>query len=173
MKRIRLRALTKIDLEKTLKWHNQDDIRDLYSGHPFPVNREMEEKWYEKTLTSNIPFTAFGIELCENAELIGITVLKEIDLLNRSAEFANYIGDAKHRGKGLAREAVQETLMFGFNKLGLNRIFLRVFYDNDSAIKLYKESGFIIEGTLRKCLFRNNQFKDVIIFSILREEYFG
>ncbi len=42
--KIRLRALTMADLPKTLAWHNQADIVDLYSGHPFPVNLEMEQK---------------------------------------------------------------------------------------------------------------------------------
>ncbi len=48
MKSIRLRALTMSDLPLTLKWHNQPDIVDIYSGHPFPVNEEMESKWYER-----------------------------------------------------------------------------------------------------------------------------
>jgi hypothetical protein len=48
--RIKLRALTKKDIDLTLKWNNQDDIRELYLGHPFPINREMEEKWYDKIL---------------------------------------------------------------------------------------------------------------------------
>ena len=38
---VNLRALTRNDLDKTLKWHNQEDIRELYSGHPFPINKEM------------------------------------------------------------------------------------------------------------------------------------
>lgn len=59
---IKLRALSIDDKEKTLGWHNQEDIVDLYSGHPFPVNPEMEKKWYEKILTSNFPLTVFGIE---------------------------------------------------------------------------------------------------------------
>ena len=44
--KIQLRALTKSDLENTLKWHNQEDIKSLYMGHPFPVNREIEAKCF-------------------------------------------------------------------------------------------------------------------------------
>jgi len=171
MRKILLRALTKTDLEKTLKWHNQEDIKDLYSGHPFPINKEMEEKWYENILTSNLPTTVFGIEYCENKELIGITLLKGINLIHRSAEFANFIGEKDYCGIGLAKEATLQTLSFGFNKLGLNRIYLKADFDNEPAIKLYKSVGFIMEGTLRKSLFRNNQFKDEFIMSILKDEY--
>jgi RimJ/RimL family protein N-acetyltransferase len=171
MKRTKLRALTHADIEKTLAWHNQEDISDLYSGHPFPVNIEMETKWYEKILTSNFPITVFGIELVESKKLIGITVLREINMINRVAEFAIYIGNALERGKGLSKEATIDTLTFGFFKLNLNRIYLKVLEENTPAIKLYQLLGFTMEGKLRNSIFKNGEYKSEIVFSILKTEY--
>ncbi|MBI9033192.1 MAG: GNAT family N-acetyltransferase [Bacteroidales bacterium] len=168
---ISLRALSRKDIDRTLEWHNQDDIRELYSGHPFPVNIEMEEIWYEKILTSNFPTTVFGVETVDEGKLIGITVLKNINLINREAEFAIYIGDKKQRGKGFSYLATISTLMFGFHKLGLNRIFLKIIENNDAAIRLYEKCKFVKEGVLRKAIFKNNSFHDVIVMSILREEF--
>jgi RimJ/RimL family protein N-acetyltransferase len=173
MNKIKLRALTATDVEKTFFWHNQEDISDLYSGHPFPVNIEMEQKWYDKILTSNFPVTVFGIEYIENQSLIGITILKDINLINRSAEFAIYLGDKEFRGKGLSEEATLETLRFGFYKLGLNRIFLKVLEENEAAIKLYNSTGFIKEGLLRGSTYKNNQFKSELLMAILKEEFHG
>lgn len=173
MTKIKLRALSINDIQKTLLWNNQDDISNLYSGHPFPVNEEMERKWYDKILTSNFPISVFGIEFLEHQLLIGITVLKDINMLNRSAEFALYIGDKDYRGKGLAKEASLETLSFGFFKLGLNRIYLKVHEENNRGIKLYEGIGFRKEGLLRECIFKNNLFKNEFIFSILKEEFSG
>ena len=173
MDKIKLRALTATDMEKTLFWHNQDDISALYAGHPFPVNIEMEQKWYEKILASNFPITVFGIEYIENKSLIGITVLKDINMINSSAEFAIYIGDKKYRGKGLSNEATIETLRFGFCKLGLNRIFLKVLEENEAAIRLYKSTGFIKEGQLRKSVFKNNCFKNELFMAVLKEDFHG
>ena len=102
--------------------------------------------------------TVFGVELIEHKLLIGITVLKDINLINRSAEIAIYIGDKKFRGKGFSKEATLETLHFGFYKLGLNRIFLKVLNDNKIAIKLYESIGFRKEGTLIESVFKNNCF---------------
>lgn len=168
---INLRALTLSDLPLTLSWHNQEDIVELYSGHPFPVNLEMEKLWYERILTSNYPVTVFGIELAETLSLIGVSVLKDIDMLNRSAETAIYIGDEKYRGKGYSKTALDKTLEFGFNKLGLNRIWLKVRKDNSRAIRLYESAGFSLEGTLREALFKNNSFVSVFVYSILKQEY--
>jgi RimJ/RimL family protein N-acetyltransferase len=173
MPKIKLRALTATDIEKTLSWHNNENISDFYSGHPFPVNIEMEQKWYEKILVSNFPVTVFGIDFFENKKLIGLTVLKDINLINRSAEFAIYIGDNEYRGKGLSIEATLETVNFGFYKLGLNRIFLRVLEENEVAIRLYKKTGFKIEGILRNSSFKNNQFKNELLMAILKDEFHG
>ena len=171
MNKIKLRALTHADLEKTLAWHNQEDISDLYSGHHFPVNVEMERIWYEKVLTSNFPVTVFGIELVESKELIGITVLRDINIINRVAEFGIYIGNTAERGKGLSKEATINTLLFGFLKLNLNRIFLKVLEENTPAIKLYKALGFTMEGKLRNSIFKNGEYKSEMIFSILKTEF--
>lgn len=168
---VKLRALTLADIEKTLSWHNQEDISDLYLGHPFPVNIEMERKWYEKILTSNFPITVFGIELVQDEKLVGLTLLKEINLINRSAEIAIYIGDKDQRGKGLSKEATIQTLCFGFYKLGLNRICLKVLEENERALKLYDSIGFIREGVLRKSVFKNDQYKNELVMSILKDEF--
>jgi RimJ/RimL family protein N-acetyltransferase len=173
MSKIMLRALTIADIDKTLKWHNLIHIQDNYLSHPFPVNMEMERKWYDKILTSNIPITVFGIEYIANNELIGITVLKEINFINRSSEFGIYIGEEKYNGKGLAKEATLLTLRFAFYKLGLNRVFLKVIEDNITAIELYKSVGFKNEGLLRQSVFKNNSYKNEIIMSILNNEFNG
>jgi len=171
MNKVRLRALTNSDTEKTLSWHNQEDISDLYSGHPFPINIEMEQKWYEKILYSNFPVTIFGIEYIENNILIGITMLKDINMINRSAEFAIYIGNKEYRGKGLSKEASIVTLKFGFKKLGLKRISLKVIEKNETAINLYKTIGFSQEGLLRNSVYKNGKFLNEIAFSILSFEF--
>jgi len=170
-KSIKLRALEREDIVKTIIWHNQKDIKELYSGHPFPVNLEVEKKWYEKILTSNIPTSVFGIEKDEETKLIGISLLKDINLLNRVAEFAIYIGDKNERSKGYAKIATNLTLQFGFFELGLNRIFLKVLEENTRAIKLYEKCGFIKEGILREAIYINNSFKNEILMSILKADF--
>lgn len=170
---IRLRALEKEDIEKTIIWHNQEDIKDLYAGHPFPVNIEQEKKWYDKILLSNFPTTVFGIEKMEDKKLIGITILKDINLIHRESEFAIYIGDKEERGKGYSRVATLLTLKFGFYSLGLNRIFLKVLEENTPAIKLYEKCNFTKEGVLRETIYKNNKFKNELIMSVLKSEFEG
>jgi RimJ/RimL family protein N-acetyltransferase len=173
VKRIKLRALTSSDIEKTLSWHSQEEISDLYLGHPFPVNLELEKQWYDKILASNLPLTVFGIENLEDQTLIGISTLKDINLINRTAEFSVYIGDKNYKGRGLSKEATMATLSFGFAKLGLNRIFLKVIEDNEIAVNLYKSVGFKVEGLLQRSIFKNGRFKNELLMAILLDEFRG
>ena len=166
MENVRIRALTITDLPLTLKWHNQPDIIEMYAGNPFPVNEEMERKWYEKILTSNFPVTVFGIELIENNKLIGLTILRDINLINRSAETAIYIGDQNERSKGYSKEALTLTLNFAFNNLGLHRVFLSVREDNAAALGLY-------EKILRDSIYKDGKYISLIIMSILEGEFYG
>lgn len=171
MKKIKLRALTSSDISLTLSWNNQDDIKQFYAGHPFPVNIEMENEWYNKILRTNIPTSVFGIELIEEKKLIGITVLKNINFIHRKAEFAIYIGDTAERGKGFSAEATKKTLELGYYQLGLNRIYLSVQKNNIPAIRLYEKIGFVIEGELRDSIYKDGKFHDECIMSILSNEY--
>lgn len=169
--KINLRALTQNDLELTLKWNNQADIRDTYAGHPYPVNREKEQQWYDRVLTTDATLNVFGIELNAEQKLIGLSMLKNVNFINKEAEIAMYIGDAAERGKGYAKEAMIKTLRWGFHQLGLNRIFLKVETQNTTAINLYKKLGFVEEGVLRNCVFKNNEYRSQMILSMLQDEF--
>lgn len=92
-------------------------------------------------------------------------------MINRVSEFAIYIGDEKYRGKGVGREAALETLRFAFYSLGLNRVFLKVLEENESAVRLYERMGFKKEGMLRKSVFKNNAFNNELLFGMLKEEF--
>ena len=50
---VQLRALTMDDARITWKWRNQEEVRNDFSGHPFPVSFEEELQWYEKNIKVN------------------------------------------------------------------------------------------------------------------------
>ena len=56
-----------------------------------------------------------------------------------------------------------QTLQFAFSNLGLHRIFLKVRKDNTAAIKVYTACGFTEEGVLREDVYKQGEFKDVLI----------
>ena len=77
----------------------------------------------------------------------------------------------EERGKGYSKLATLKTLEFGFNQLGLNRIYLFVQSNNEPAIKLYEKLGFQNEGELRNSVFKNGKFINEKVMGILKEEF--
>lgn len=169
--KIYLRALTRQDAQITWRWRNDPEIRLYYSGHPFFVNLEKEESWYEKIITTDLPLCAFGIVNKVNNELVGLTFLNNINLINRAAEFSILIGNPEARGKGFAKIATLKTIKFGFFELNLNRISLKVHENNFKAINLYEKCGFKKEGLLRESAYKSGLYINEFVMSILRNEF--
>lgn len=166
---IRLRALTLDDAKTTWKWRNQDDVKNDFSGHPFPVSYEEELAWYEKNIKLNFPNTTFGVEINSGGQLVGLTFLKNINMIFRHAEFAILI-DGSQKGKGYGKDACYKTLEFAFKNLGLNKVYLKVRTDNVAAIKIYEACGFKIEGTIREDVYKQGHFYDQYYMGVLFSE---
>ena len=76
---------------------------------------------------------------------VGTIGLSHIDGKGGNAEYGILIGEERARGKGIARESSDLILDYAFNGLGLHRVSLRVFADNQAAIALYRRLGFRID----------------------------
>lgn len=73
------------------------------------------------------------------------------------------------QGKGIGTALVRAAVELADQWLGLVRIELNVFPDNEAALRLYRRFGFEVEGTLRKAALREGQLMDVLVLARLRE----
>ena len=113
----------------------------------------------------------FVIEDRHNNKVIGHIGLYNINLDVRSAEYAILIGNNEYLGKGVGRQVTDLILDYGFNKLGLNRIYLSFISKNLPAYNLYVKIGFKKEGCLRHVILKNGVYYDLILMAILKSEY--
>jgi putative acetyltransferase len=73
------------------------------------------------------------------------------------------IGMAVHddyQGRGVGTALLSGLIELAERWLGLIRLELTVYTDNERAIALYKRLGFVVEGTLRKYGMRDGQYVD-------------
>ena len=96
--------------------------------------------------------------------------LTRIDWKNKNAEAGYWLGK-KYWGQGIAKEALQLILGFGFRRLKLMRIYARARPANFRSERLLNKTGFKREGFLRKDMFIKGRSVDHFIYSILKEEY--
>lgn len=113
----------------------------------------------------------YAIREIVSAEAVGICGLTSIDLVNRHAEFSLYIAPERQR-LGYGAEALKTLCAHGFLGLGLKHIFGETF-DQNPAAQMFESVGFVKEGTRRKFYYRQGQFIDAHLYSILDEDFRG
>jgi putative acetyltransferase len=89
---------------------------------------------------------------------------------------AGGLGMAVHdawQGQGIGSALMQAALDLADNWLGLSRLELEVFVDNDPAVHLYIKSGFEIEGTRPMYALRDGEFADVFVMGRVRSPQNG
>lgn len=149
------------------RWLNDEETRRYFSVYPTSDarGRERIENLY-KTFNHII----FGVALKSDNTLIGLVGLKDINILNQSAEFYNII-DRASWGKGYSTEATKLMIRYGFMELNLNRIQTQDMEENVGGWRSDEKVGFKYEGTLREAIPRFGTYHDVRVYSILRREF--
>ena len=169
---LNLRPLKKDDLEEIMKWINDIEVTKHLSSINFPVSRLQEEKYLEKMMNKNDKQKHLVIETKEG-NYIGQITLDNINWKNRNAELGIVIGKKEYWDKGYGTEAIKMLLNYGFNQMNLYNIYLWVFNYNKRGIRCYEKCGFKRDGVLRKSHFYQGKFHNVILMSILKDEFRG
>lgn len=73
------------------------------------------------------------------------------------------------QGKGVGSALMQAALYLADNWLGLRRLELNVYADNERAIALYRKFGFEVEGTHRAYALRDGIYVDSLCMARLIE----
>ena len=105
----------------------------------------------------------------DDGELVGFAAFVHLDVELRQGEIGYVIAPAG-RGRGLARRAVTLLTAWGFDRLGLERVELRIDSRNTSSQKVAERCGYTHEGTLRSLAFKEGRRSDVGIWSRLRSD---
>lgn len=144
---------------KLLEQKNIEDLRILRNKkenrkcfiYQNEITREEQEKWYKNYLKkeNDIMFSAFISGVLEKP--IGYAALYDIDKNSKKCEFGRIIVDkSRISKKGIGYQITKCLCEIGFEKLGLEMIYLEVFSDNIPAIKTYLKAGFVEKNRYEK-----------------------
>lgn len=134
-----------------------------------PHTREQLRAWYGSR--GDHP-DRLDLALVDRAsgDVVGELVFTDWDEPNRSALFRVAIGP-KGRDRGLGTEAIRLFLAYGFEDVGLNRVWLGVYTFNPRAIRVYERVGFVREGVEREALLHEGAWIDSVLMSVLAREW--
>jgi RimJ/RimL family protein N-acetyltransferase len=124
-----------------------------------------------RSALNQLRFTVYDTQADPGPEPAGLATLL-IDHQVRTAEFLILLAPAA-RGRGLATEATQLTIDYGFRITALRMIWLKVLEPNTPGIRAYTAAGFKPAGRLRQSGYWLGQPCDELIMDTLPDDYPG
>ena len=164
-KTVNLRVMEKEDLALYAEWVNNPDFYGEYDYVDQRAEAEIEKK-FEGYSPEN---RRFVIQKKDGTKVGIIAVEKHSDYGDFMEIGFDIIPD--ERGKGYCSEAVMITVDYAFLTNSIVRIQARTDTRNLSSQRVLEKTGFKKEGLLRKAAFIRGDWRDLFIYSILREEW--
>lgn len=154
---LRIRAFTSEDVTNLARIANSIKISDnLRDGFPNPYTEEDARRFIDKACLDD-PISIFAIEWKgQHVGNIGLHPLD--DIYSKTAELGYFVGE-EFWGNGIATQAVNLIVEYGFNTMELNRIEAGIFEHNTASMHVLEKNGFQKEGVARKVAVKN----DVVI----------
>jgi [ribosomal protein S5]-alanine N-acetyltransferase len=170
--RLILRPLTLEDVPVVQQLAGRREIADTTISIPHPYSEEQARDWISShaDACAQGKGVAFGVELTHSNQLIGAVGLREIDKEHSQAEIGFWIG-TDWWGKGYATEAAKRVIRYGFEELGLNRVYAHHMVRNPASGRVLEKSGMQREGLLRERVRKWGKFEDVVILAILHKDW--
>ena len=148
------------------------DVVLTMSNVPHPYEDGMAEEWIGKQPESfqKGESAQFAITHREEGFLIGGIGLNDIDRQSEHAEIGYWIGKPYWRN-GYGTEAARAVVKYGFEVLGLNRVYAKHFRRNPASGRIMQKIGMKHEGCHRQHFKKWGNFEDFELYGILRSEY--
>lgn len=143
------------------------------------INRCTESRFSRHTMLSLIEFInsvnndfnyAFAIIDNLTQKHIGNIKIGNINIHHKNADIGLIIGNREFWGKGVATEAIKMCVDFGFNELGLHRLWAGIYESNTGSVKAFKKAGFILEGTKKEAVLLDGKWLDCYIYGLVNHE---
>jgi RimJ/RimL family protein N-acetyltransferase len=161
---ITLRAFKQHDTCQIVTILNDHQVaRYLSSKIPFPYTQADAQWWINHGSKFGI-IKAIEVDgLCVGC--IGVTP-GEFEY-SRNGEIGYWLSQ-QYWGQGIITQAIKLICKEAFDSSELNRIFATVFSVNIGSIKALTKAEFSLEAQLKQAIYKNNQFYDAIILSLLK-----
>ena len=114
-----------------------DNVARFIGERSEPLTEQQEIDYIKDKMDNNA--TMFSMLEKGTNKFIG-----NIEFFNRVFEEAEWgiVITTSMQNKGYGTEALKRSVEYGFNELGLNRIYLGVYVNNPRAIHVYENCGF-------------------------------
>ncbi len=166
-----------------LRLAQRDDAENYYLNNYDPLDPEVARLTGCKPVFTHDEVVSFFLSCVDDEDrydflivspdgnIIGESVINEIDRDLRCANFRIGIFHSDACGKGIGSWATRMTCRFAFETLHLHRLELDVFSFNPRAEKAYLKAGFQREGVRKDAVKDGDQYADDILMAMLEDDW--
>lgn len=166
-----LRAIERDDLKQLLEWRNLPEFRCYFREYR-ELGMENQEQWYQRIVVNDPNTMMFAIVNLSDGMLLGAAGLAYINWVNRNADFSIYIGrESLYIDDKYAPDAGYLLLEYGFNELGLHRIWTEIYDFDERKKELFNKLSFSLDGCHRQTYWNNGKWHNSLFYSILTHEF--
>lgn len=172
--RLTLRDLRDSDFERVHAYASDSQVVRYLDWGPNSVDDTRSFLALARDAREASPRTAYHLALAlrTDDQVIGGGRIEIRDAASGSGDLG-YVLDRAHWGHGYATEAGQALLAFGFERLGLHRIWARCDVRNGASARVLEKLGMRREGHLRHDVRRNGEWHDSYLYAILEPDWRG
>jgi RimJ/RimL family protein N-acetyltransferase len=106
----------------------------------------------------------------ETGRAVGSVYIRDIEPIHQKAEYGIFIGEDDARGKGYGTAAARLMIKYCFEEMKLHRLFLRVYAENEQAIRSYEKAGFVKEAYLHDDVYVDGRYRDIVLMGIINQQ---
>ena len=161
-----LRAYTLADAESLARYADNPQIAgNLRDGFPHPYTIEDARQFIGIAMAKDPPTL---LAISDGREAIGgIGLMVKTDVHRFTAELGYWLGEP-FWGRGIVTESIRAIVGYGFDTLGLQRIFAEPYDSNPASCRALEKAGFTLEGRLKKNVFKKGVVRDSLMYAITR-----
>lgn len=149
------------------------NIYDTTLNIPHPYTEDMAVSWirnHPEDVTERKLYH-WAIVRKEDRALLGCISIG-IRPNPQMGEIGYWLGEP-YWSKGYGTEAAKAIMAYGFNTIGLNKVYGRHFVSNPASGAIMKKCGMQLEGVHRDDVVKDGRFVDIAYLGILRSEFGG
>lgn len=130
---------------------------------------EFAQNFVKGTIQRNKDGNEFAFVVFYHDVMVGRVGVYKIDNQNRIGEIGYWIVE-NAQGKGIITKSVRAIIMLCFDELQLNRIEIKCGTENFKSKGVPEKLKFIEEGVIRQGEFLNNNFIDLVLYSLIKSD---
>ncbi|HZS96690.1 MAG TPA: GNAT family N-acetyltransferase [Terriglobales bacterium] len=166
--RLTLRSYTSTDIPDLIRLAGAREVAATTLRIPHPYTEQDAKDFIEAYAAKTVLETRFAITLTSDRQLCGGIGLR-MDEPHQHAELGYWLG-VPYWGQGYATEAARAVIQYGFETLGLHRIYASYVPHNVASGRVLQKIGMRREGLMRSHICKWGEFQDLECYGMLKTD---